>query len=306
MKKRILILLMILVFTTAFASCGSNGQTEGSDNNDEQTETVENNEDQGENNNGNIGQMTDKETSADSFLYAENGNDGITIRSYKGQDIEVVIPETIDGKPVTEISEKAFSENGSIVAVRIPRTVESIGEEAFYDCEQLKTLLFSDKKMDSLTIGDKAFYLSPIENDLIISAKELSLGWQVFGFNKSKEVALLADLINLTDDIFPYNEAECVFIPKDSIVTFEEKFINTEGANIFSDMEQLSIAILPGCMSFIDETTFEGDALVEVYTEEGSGTAESTKKVAIPLNTKDYDKVYKDHEQKYKKLGYDF
>jgi len=290
----------------AFAACGSNSQTESVDNNDEQAELVDNNDEQAENNDGNIGKMTDKETSADSFLYVENGNGGITIRAYKGQDTEVVIPETIDGKPVTEISEKAFSENESVTGVRIPQSVENIGEEAFYDCEQLKTLLFSDKKMGSLTIGDKAFYLSPIENDLIINANELNLGWQVFGFNKSKEVALLADMLNLTDDLFPYNEAECIFIPKESVVTFQEKFINTEGANIFSDMEQLSTAILPGCMSFIDETTFEGDALVEVYTVEGSETAESTKSVAIPLNTKDYEKVYKEHEQKYKKLGYDF
>ena len=44
---------------------------------------------------------------------------------------DVVIPEEIDGVPVTEIQKNAFKEQANITSVSIPSTVEKIGEEAF-------------------------------------------------------------------------------------------------------------------------------------------------------------------------------
>jgi len=50
---------------------------------------------------------------------------------------EVVIPETIDGYPVTRIRAKAFAGNDQLTRVRISRSIRSIEAEAFRDCYNL-------------------------------------------------------------------------------------------------------------------------------------------------------------------------
>jgi hypothetical protein len=56
---------------------------------------------------------------------------GITIIGYQGIEREVVIPGTIDAKPVTVIGDRAFCQ-ANLSSVVIPDTVVSIGEQAFY------------------------------------------------------------------------------------------------------------------------------------------------------------------------------
>lgn len=62
------------------------------------------------------------------------------IISYNGKDEHVVIPETLDGYPVTELLSCAFSGNDRIISVTFPKTMERIGDEVFYDCDNLKTV----------------------------------------------------------------------------------------------------------------------------------------------------------------------
>jgi len=56
---------------------------------------------------------------------------------------EVVIPETIDDCDVVEIAGAAFAGNAEITGVTIPTSVTSIGEGAFSNCNNLKTVYVS-------------------------------------------------------------------------------------------------------------------------------------------------------------------
>ncbi len=57
--------------------------------------------------------------------------------------IEVYIPDTHEGLPVTAIGDGAFA-NSDVVSVYIPDSVMSIGAEAFYACESLTDLMLGD------------------------------------------------------------------------------------------------------------------------------------------------------------------
>lgn len=76
------------------------------------------------------------ETSAEYFKYYEDDGE-ITITEYIGSDTDVVIPQEINGKPVSIIGEKAFCNNWKITSVTIPYGVTTIGYLAFSGCGQL-------------------------------------------------------------------------------------------------------------------------------------------------------------------------
>ena len=45
----------------------------------------------------------------------------------------MVIPETIDGYPVTSIAKYAFYDNKQLTSITVPECVVNIGKNAFYD-----------------------------------------------------------------------------------------------------------------------------------------------------------------------------
>lgn len=65
------------------------------------------------------------------FSWIEN-SEGITITGYKGNYLEIIIPEIIDGKPVTKIGARALSYCKTLKRVKIPESVTAIGVQAFY------------------------------------------------------------------------------------------------------------------------------------------------------------------------------
>ena len=66
----------------------------------------------------------------------------------------LVIPSTIEGKPVTSIGEYAFFGCSGLTSVTIGNSVTSIGELAFYDCTELTSVTIPDS---GTSIGEGAF-----------------------------------------------------------------------------------------------------------------------------------------------------
>ena len=76
---------------------------------------------------------------AEDFTY-EVGELGVTLTGYKGGEFVVVIPDTVEDKPVVAIGEGAFADMVSLKAVSVPDTVTSIGNGAFAGCKNLTSL----------------------------------------------------------------------------------------------------------------------------------------------------------------------
>ena len=70
-------------------------------------------------------------TTTSGLTYEDNG-DSVTITGYTGNEASVVIPNEIEGKPVTAIGERAFYQNKTLTSVAIPDSVTGIGKSAFY------------------------------------------------------------------------------------------------------------------------------------------------------------------------------
>ena len=85
----------------------------------------------------------------------EEGTPGLHYQRIAGKDeyrviglgmaaeLDIVIPSTYNGLPVTEIGERAFDEETYIASVVIPDSVTSIGKYAFDNCNSLTSLTFN-------------------------------------------------------------------------------------------------------------------------------------------------------------------
>jgi uncharacterized repeat protein (TIGR02543 family) len=56
-----------------------------------------------------------------------------------GADIELILPDNINGMPICSIAPHAFEKRTSLVSVTIPATIEKIGDYAFAGCSNLES-----------------------------------------------------------------------------------------------------------------------------------------------------------------------
>lgn len=80
-----------------------------------------------------IGELENSEIYVDSngIAYLEN-NGEYSISGYYGSKSDLVIPETVNGEPVTGIDSEAFAYSYKLKNVVIPNSVTSIGDKAFF------------------------------------------------------------------------------------------------------------------------------------------------------------------------------
>ena len=74
------------------------------------------------------------------FVYDLYHADQIYIARYLGTDENVVIPDKIDGKPVTYIAESAFANNKKIKSIVLPKEIFSVDSNAFQGCSSLESV----------------------------------------------------------------------------------------------------------------------------------------------------------------------
>lgn len=74
---------------------------------------------------------------ASDFKYIVIGGSSIGITGYVGSSSQVVVPDTIDGKPVKRFANSAFSDTSDIAYIYIPASVELITNRAFSRCDGL-------------------------------------------------------------------------------------------------------------------------------------------------------------------------
>lgn len=125
-------------------------------------------------------------TPAEKFTY-EMVDGEVTITGFIGTEREIVIPDTIEGRPVTKIAASAFK-GYDMTYIGLPETLEEIGEFAFEECNCLESITFPNGLK---RVEQGAFYECKALNDVQINEALSYLGLRVFGeCNALKEIVL--------------------------------------------------------------------------------------------------------------------
>ena len=119
-------------------------------------------------------------------------------------DTALVIPSTVEGKPVTAIADEAFMKNSTLTSLVVPSSVSTIGERAFAE-----TALESVTLAEGLqTIGNCAFYEVMNLTAVTLPASLKTLEEFAFeGCDALAAVTVLSADVTINEDAIPASAA---------------------------------------------------------------------------------------------------
>lgn len=129
-KTKIAVLLAVMI--VGIAACGKKEDVHVQENG----RAVETTEDTGSASHANKPSEQAAELSADEIEGVSTEEGGFCIYSVHTDKTNIIIPQEVNGHPVTEISDYAFGE-GEYVYISLPDSVEKVGTASFIDCSNL-------------------------------------------------------------------------------------------------------------------------------------------------------------------------
>ncbi|MBQ6373336.1 MAG: leucine-rich repeat protein [Clostridia bacterium] len=176
----------------------------------------------------------------------DDASGGVCIRKYLGKEKKsLVVPDILDGKPVTGIGSGAFS-GGEFTSVSLPVTVTHIDEYAFGDCSRLTSI---EIPASTASISDRAFIGCGLRKIALPDGLS-ELGSGVFsGCKALSEAHLPSGLKAIPKALFYGAALSSVEIPE---------AVTEIGEAAFSSCEKLRTVALPQGVRTIGERAFDG------------------------------------------------
>ena len=206
-------------------------------------------------------------TKSSDFLYGSNGKE-IQINKYVGQSGNVVIPEKIDGLPVTKIADSAFS-GSAIKSIHFPSTLLEIESSAFAGCSKLSGVIEIPKSVKRM--GTSVFAITGITGIIISS-------------DYGPFTATLSPFYNIQN-------VEFLYIRKGY-----NPFI---GRSAFLYDQNLKIAVIPVSVQSIQDTAFSNCNSLKIITPAGSAADIYAREHFIPVENDTYEQYVELFEATY-------
>lgn len=227
-------------------------------------------------------------TPLEHFDYTVNGEE-VSIRMYHGRDNLVVIPDTIEGKPVTSIGLDAFAGNQSIGTLHLSENIHTIGKRAFLNCTELQAVYGAENVIlfdtEAMAGCEKLQYLQISPNTERIEAyafKNTKLSGTIYGEEGKLNLSAI-DGTSLSAVSYTVNAADTLTIYRIQISpdctelsipsSINGRTVTAIGSNITFTENSVKTIILPSTVMSIDSFAFKNFIhLEEVY---GSFNVES-------------------------------
>ena len=192
-----------------------------------------------------VGVVSSSRIPARSLFIYENEAGSINILGYTGSGGAVIIPDTIDGFPVTCIG-SAFVDCETLESVKIPDSVTSIGDLAFSGCSSLESVTIPNRVTEIL---DQAFSdCSSLTSVTIPESVTRIESWAFFVCSSLTNLTIPAKVTRIGDFAF----AHCTSLKK---IYFKGNAPDTSN-NIFAGATNTTVYYLPGNTGW--GTTFGG------------------------------------------------
>ena len=211
---------------------------------------------------------TSKPAAASDFAY-ENNDSGVTVLGYQGGETVLVIPDTLEGRPVTAIAESAFKGMTSLKAVSVPDTVTSIGKSAFEGCKNLTSLRTPVYTCEGAPYFGALFGATTHEANggfvpVSLSTLVLTRGTAIpdYAFYACRGLEVVA-LPNETVEIGSFAFYGCEGL---AYITTADTALTTVGEHAFSGCSYLLNMTLPGTVVSMGEGLLEGCGRLESLT----------------------------------------
>ncbi len=185
----------------------------------------------------------------------EGGN--IYFNSETGEIVEsdysvtkAVIPNSIGGKSVTGIGEDAFRNHviSYLTSIKIPNSVISIGNYAFYGCDFLTNVEIPDSVT---SIGDSAFSYCKSLTSIEIPNSVTNIGEEAF--------CACSSLISIEIPNSVTNIGEEAFCACSSLISIEiPNSVTSIGRSVFSGCSSLTNIKIPDSVTSIGRSVFSG------------------------------------------------
>lgn len=179
------------------------------------------------------------------FRYVAAENDTVKITGYSGDNTDLLIPDRIDGKPVSAIGESAFYVD-DFTSVSLPGSVTIIEEGGFKYCDELVTVEFRESGL--ITIGARAFDGCDALKNIVIPETVTTIEEGAFINSRSlKTITIPAGVTTLGDGIF-YNSGISNVVISEGLTIIGER--------MFMGCDELTSVKLPDTIKEIRESAF--------------------------------------------------